>query len=392
MNLMGKYRVQITDKNGNKRFYETKNHIVNNGIRQVLDWLAFDLYSPNAFQGLKKISADEMYFPENTVETATSMDYAESIMDYDNIDNSEYYYDKDNNTDLKNYMDYDARKNNTYATIDKYRDGTGEWNGERGWNEQSITLFFKENAILLSAINLDAQMFCSPNVNNNENIAFEIKYRDIDQITWKHLPCNYTLTKDNIRRNLTFFVCPNVPPFVFLPCTGLKLTFRVKKNTLSDENNLVGKIYNVSLFKAHHIAQPPAVMKFGTGTTPASNEQTNLENFVYSQVVNYITRPDEKENTVSYVVEIPRDKCNNVDISEIGMFYRYDYVNPTHQHVKQTVKNANEIFSRALFTDENGKAVSWKKTEYDEIVIAYDITVGNEYQNEETTQSQGYLF
>ena len=377
MKLTGKYRVEITDKNGNKRHYETKNHIVNNGIRQVLDWLSFDLYNPNSFQGLKKLSSDEMYFPVNHTETATSMDYAESVIDYDNIDNSEYYYDEENAVDLKNYMNFEANKNNTCATIDKYREGDGSWNGEKGWNEQSITLFFKENAIMLSAINLDAQMFCSPNATNNEDISFEIKYRDIDQITWKKLPCDYTITKDNTRRNITFFVCPNVPPFVFLPCTGLKLIFHVKKNTLSKENNLVGKIYNVSLFKAHYISQPPAVMKFGTGNSPVSNEQTNLEKFAYSQIVSYVKRPDEKENTVSYIVEIPRDKCNDIEISEIGMFYRYDYVNPTQQHIHQTVKNTNEMFSRALFVDDDGIVTPWKKTKDEEITIAYDITVSN---------------
>ena len=354
MNLTGKYRVEITDKNGNKRHYETQNHIVNNGIRQVLDWLSFDLYSPNTFQGMKKISSEELYFPENTTDTPTSMDYPDSVMDYESVDESNFYYDENNPNDLTVYGE---KKDNTYATIDKTRDG-----------KQSITLCFKKGAVMLSTISLDAQMYC--NHNNNESISFDIEYRGIDEIVWKKLPCNYTLTNDNIRRSLTFFVCPDVPPFVFLPCTALKFTFNVQKNSSGTVNNLVGKIYNISLFEAHHIPQPPMVMKFGTGTSEVSNSNTNLESFSYSQVVTYVKK-SQVTNTVSYVVEIPRDKCNGVEISEVGMFYRYDYVNPTHQHIKQTVKNSNEIFSRALFEEP------WKKSEDNEIVIAYDITVSN---------------
>ena len=371
MNLVGKYRVDITDKNGNKRHYETKNHIVDNGIRQVLDWLSFDLYSHNSFQGLKKLTIEEMYFPENTLETPTSMDYPESVLDYEEIDETDYYYDEDYPVDLKKFHNFKYNKstNNTYATIDNFRNG-----------KQSITLFFTDGAIMLSAINLDAQMFSKQSEKNNETISFDIEYREINDVTWRKLPVNYTLTNDNERRQLTFFVCPNVPPFTFIPCTALKFTFNVKKNTLGTENNLIGRIYNISVFKAHHIPQPPMVMKFGTGTEQVENSQTNLENFVYSQVVTYTKKYDqlEKPNTISYVVEIPNNKCNDVEISEIGMFYRYDYVNPTQQHIQQTVKNTNEMFSRALFTNDAGKITPWKKSDDEEIVIAYDITVSNE--------------
>lgn len=369
MKLTGKYKVEITDKNGNKRFYETKNHIVDNGIRQVLDWLSFDLYNYNSFQGMKKLSADEIYFPSNEIDTATSMYYPESVLDYKEPEKSNYFYDPENPIDLDNTYNFKANKSddNTFATIDNYRTG-----------KQSITMFFKEGAIMLSAINLDAEMFCKQGEKNDESISFEIEYREINDVTWKKLPCNYTLINDGIRRQLTFFVCPNVPEFVFIPCTALKFTFNVKKNTLSNENNLIGKIYNISLYKAHYMPQAPMVMKFGGGTITPENNQTNLEKFVYSQVVSYTKK---SENTVSYIVEIPRDKCNDVDISEIGMFYRYDYVNPTQQHIHQTVKNANTMFSRALFADENGNITSWKKSEDEEIVIAYDITVSNEEIN-----------
>ena len=214
-------------------------------------------------------------------------------------------------------------QNNSYATIDNTREG-----------KQSIEFEFKDGAIMLSAIGLDAQMFSG----NDGEMFFDIEYLEINQEEWKKLPCNYTLTNDNIRRNVTFFVCPNVPPFTFQPCCGLKFNFDIKKKSV----NSIGKIYNISLLKTHYIPQPPMVMKFGTGTSEVSNSNTNLESFSYSQVVTYVKK-SQVTNTVSYVVEIPKDKCNGVEISEVGMFYRYDYVNPTHQHIKQTAKNANEI-------------------------------------------------
>ena len=332
MNLIGKYKVEITNKNGEKRFFETKNHIVSNGIRQVLDWLSFDFYSPESFQSLKKISRDEMYFPNNELDTATSMYYYESIMDYEEKKESDYFYDENDPIDLDNTHYFKNNKSNdsTFATIDNFRDG-----------KQSITIAFNSGAVMLSAINLDAEMYSNNSDKNNESISFEIEYREINDVTWKKLPCNYTLLNDGVRRNITFFVCQNVPPFVFIPCTAIKFSFNVKTNTLSKENNLIGKIYNVSLFKNHTPPQAPMIMKFGTGSTPVSDNQTNLENFAYSQVVSYTKKIG---STVSYVVEIPKDKCNDIDISEIGMFYRYDNVNPTQQHIHQTVKNANTMF------------------------------------------------
>ena len=175
---------------------------------------------------------------------------------------------------------------------------------------------------MLSAINLDAEMFSKPEKEkNNESISFEIEYREINDVIWKKLPCNYTLLNDGIRRQITFFVCQNVPPFVFIPCTALKFSFNTKKNTLSKENNLIGKIYNISLFKAHYTPQAPSVMKFGSGKTLVNENQVNLEKFEYSQVISYTKK---NSNTVSYIVEIPREKCNDIEISEIGMFYRYD--------------------------------------------------------------------
>lgn len=363
MKLTGKYKVEITNKNGEKRFFETKNTIVKTGIRQVLDWLSFDLYDPNSFHGIKKVDYDEMFFFPNEVETATSMYYPESVMDYKEVDNSDYFYDENNPVDLENPFKNKKSTDNTSATIDNFRTG-----------KQSITIGFKEGAIMLAAINLDAEMFSKKSETNNESISFEIEYREINDVEWKKLPCNYTLLNDGIRRQLTFFVCPNVPPFVYIPCTAIKFTFDVKKNTLGDENNLVGKIYNISLFENHTAPQPPLVMKFGSGTTPADESQLNLESFVYSQVVSYVKKND---TTVSYIVEIPKDKCNDVDISEVGMFYRYDNVNPTQHHIHQSVKNANTMFSRALFTDESGNVQSWKKNQDEEIKISYDITVSN---------------
>lgn len=365
MNLSGKYTVEITDKNGNKRILQTKNTIVKTGIRQVLDWLSFDLYNSNSFQGIKKVSADDLYFLPNELDTATSMYYPESVFDYTEIDRSDYFYDEENPVDLDNDFDFKNNKSsdNTSATIDNYRTG-----------KQSITIGFKQGAIMLAAINLDAQMFSNQSEKNNESISFQIEYREINDVVWKKLPCNYTLINDGIRRQLTFFVCPNVPPFVYIPCTALKFTFDVKKNTLGTENNLIGKIYNISLFENHTVPQPPLVMKFGSGATDVSEDQLNLEKFEYSQVVSYTKKT---ENTVSYIVEIPKDKCNDIDISEIGMFYRYDNVNPTQQHIQQSVKNANTMFSRALFYDENGNIQSWKKTADEEIKISYDITVSN---------------
>ena len=365
MNLTGKYTVEITDKNGNKKVFQTKNNVVKNGIRQVLDWLSFDLYNQNSFQGIKKVNTEKIFFPSNELDTATSLYYPESVLDHDETDNSDLFYDEKNPVDLDNSFDFhnNKSKDNTCATIDNFRTG-----------KQSITLNFKDGAIMLAAINLDAEMLSKPSEKNNESISFQIEYREINDVVWKKLPCNYTLLNDGIRRQLTFFVCPNVPPFVYIPCTALKFTFNVKKNTLSNENNLIGKIYNISLFENNSIPQPPLVMKFGSGTEPVNESQVNLENFVYSQVVSYTKK---NNNTVSYIVEIPKDKCNDVEISEIGMFYRYDNVNPTQQHIHQTVKNANTMFSRALFTDDDGNVSSWIKTEGDEIKISYDITVSN---------------
>ena len=366
MNLTGKYTVEITDKNGNKKIHQTKNTIVTDGIRQVLDWLSFDLYNQNSFQGIKKVSSEKIYFPSNNIDTATSMYYPESVLDHEEIDNSDYFYDENNPVDLGNSFDFHNNKSNdnTCATIDNFRTG-----------KQSITLNFKDGAIMLAAINLDAEMFSKSSSKNDESISFQIEYREINDLVWKKLPCNYTLINDGIRRQLTFFVCPNVPPFVYIPCTALKFTFDVKKNTLGSENNLIGTIYNISLFENNSIPQPPLVMKFGSSTEPVNESQVNLENFVYSQVVSYTKK---NNNTVSYIVEIPKDKCNDVEISEIGMFYRYDNVNPTQQHIHQTVKNANTMFSRALFTDDDGNVSSWKKTVGEDIKISYDITVSNE--------------
>ena len=379
MKLTGKYKVEITDKNGNKRFYETKNQIVNKGIRQVLDWLSFDFYNHNSFQGLKKLSRDEMYFPSNQLDTANSMYYYESVLDYPEKEQSDYFYDENDPVDLDNthYFKNNQSKDSTFATIDNYRDG-----------KQSITICFEDGAIMLAAINLDAEMFYPKTTNeiekNIEPLSFEIEYREINDVIWKKLPCNYTLINDGIRRNITFFVCQNVPPFVFIPCTALKFSFNVNADKIFEENqkkelekfqkNMIAKIYNISLFKTHTIPQPPAVMKFGSGNTQVSEEQTNLEKFEYSQVVTYTKK---NANTVSYIVEIPKEKCNDVDISEVGMFYRYDNVNPTQQHIHQSVKNANTMFSRALFTDENGNVISWKKTSDEEIQISYDVTVSN---------------
>ena len=117
------------------------------------------------------------------------------------------------------------------------------------------------------------------------------------------------------------------------------------------------------------------VMKFGTGKTEVEYEQNSLENEVYSQVVSYTKKLD---NTITYIVDIPKDKCNDIDIYEIGMFFRYDNVNPSQQHVKQTVKNANTMFSRAIFKNENGEPISWIKNSNENISIAYELTIEND--------------
>ena len=145
MNLSGKYTVEITDKNGNKRILQTKNTIVKTGIRQVLDWLSFDLYNSNSFQGIKKVSADDLYFLPNELDTATSMYYPESVFDYTEIDRSDYFYDEENPVDLDNDFDFKNNKNsdNTSATIDNYRTG-----------KQSITIGFKQRAIQSNALSL----------------------------------------------------------------------------------------------------------------------------------------------------------------------------------------------------------------------------------------------
>lgn len=370
MNLMGKYKVEINNENGEKRFFETKNQIVDFGLRQVLDWLSFDLYNHESFQGLKKIPRNKLFFPNNEKDTATSMYYYESALDYEDPKESDYYYDPEDNKDLGDdyYFKNNKSNNNTFATIDNYRTG-----------KQSITIGFEDGAVMLAAINLDAEMFSKPSSKNNESISFEIEYREINDVTWKKIPCNYTLINDGVRRNVTFFVCENVPPFVYIPCTALKFTFNVNKNTLSNENNLIGKIYNISLFKAHTMPQPPMVMKFGTGSTPVDSKENNLGNTVYSQIVSR-TNVDLTNFTVNYLVDIPKEKCNDLDISEIGMFYRYDYVNPTQQHIHQNVKNVNTMFSRALFAEP------WKKNENESVTISYEITVSNDIEKNSNTQ------
>ena len=125
--------------------------------------------------------------------------------------------------------------------------------------------------------------------------------------------------------------------------------------------------------------QPPMVMKFGTGSTPVNSNENNLNNTVYSQIVSR-TNVDLKNFTVTYLVDVPKEKCNDLNISEIGMFYRYDYVNPTQQHIHQNVKNVNTMFSRALFTE------AWKKNENESVTISYEITVSNDIEKNNNTQ------
>ena len=363
MKLLGKYTVEIKNNGKLIKKIETKNMLVDNGIRQVVDWLSSSLFSDNSFPMLRKIGKDELFFLPNETTSATSLYYADSSIDYSDYDKSNVFYDKENNID-NSFIDFNnfILTDNTYATIDQIREG-----------KQSISIGFTNGACLVAALNVDAEMMAYNNENNNEEISFGIEYRGINDITWKDIPCNYTIPCDGKRHNLTFFVCPNIPPFVFLPTTGLKFYFNVKPNSLSKTNTLVGKIYNVSIFEPNFYPQPPMVMKVGSGTSEVNSSQTNLENFQYSQVISYIRK---NNNTVSYIIEIPRDQILN-DISEIGMFYRYDNVNPTHQHIKQTVKNANTMFSRAIFKNDDGTIEPWTKEKDQEVSISYDLTVEN---------------
>lgn len=362
MKFSGKYKVTI-DNGFEKRFVETSNHVVKNGIRQISDWLKYDLYSNNSFPFLKRIDNFSLS------EEESSMYYKESAFDYSIYDESNIYYDSENNIDIPFY-DFEkiGFSEKTYATIDANRTG-----------EQRLTINFDRGAEMLAAINLDARMFHDV----NDNITFKIEYRTVNDITWKSIPCNYTLVPDGIRRNVTFFVCKEVPPFVFVPCTALRFTFETE---VKDDNksSLIGEIYNISLFSPNTLPQPPMVMKFGTGKTEVEYEQNSLENEVYSQVVSYTKKLD---NTITYIVDIPKDKCNDIDIYEIGMFFRYDNVNPSQQHVKQTVKNANTMFSRAIFKNENGEPISWIKNSNENISIAYELTIENDFSIEKEESS-----
>ena len=310
MQLYGKYRVEIREENGElARTIETPNVIVDAGVNHVVDWLRHDMYSDNHYPVMKELDTTGMVVttsgftnPNNAVDGSDET-YTQTVTDSTSWDNKWWK------------MDFGENKNIIAIYVD--------------WTEA------------------DSSYGCD----------YKFQY-STDDSTWNDLEARFRPPQESDVRGKALFFVTVAPPFSTINARYIRV------NTLRFNDSDTFKIYQVKFYEDNFLPQAPQVMGLGTGTTPSSESDTNLESpSVIKKVENVV---EHASYIVRYIMALDGNEGNNITFTEAGMFF-----NGSDNYSLQTASNATTLFSRALFDS------SWSKTTGQTADVYYELSVSN---------------
>jgi hypothetical protein len=322
MKLKGVYTVHIKQRGEISRTYTAENLITNKGLERVVDWLISDSYSSSSYYGIKEID----------IAGATASDDGSGSNPQNSIDGSDSSF-------------YTQTANSTV------------------WGNRWLQVDFV-SPVNLSAVYID---WYEDDQNQNNQYRFEVEYADnID--TWVVLPDVYPALSNEGSRTKTLQYLRPFPEFA--PFENVN-AFRIGMKYNSGNDNVY--IYEMKFFGPSDLPQAPAVMALGTSTTAASTSDTALGAESLRKTISNSANPSGY--IARSIMSLDLAEGNDTTFGEVGLFYAAPsgLVSPSgfYWGEKQTTDNANELFSRAVFSP------TWSKTNVETADIFYEITVAD---------------